>query len=246
MVHLVLTGATGLVGSGVLDAMLAMQNVTKISIISRRPVAMAKGTDKTEVILKEDFGKWDAGEEALTRIRDAKGIVWALGVSQNDVDKEKYIEITKDYPIKFIEAFAPKSPFNFVYVSGEGATLTPGVFTPIFGRVKGETEAAILEQHKRNPELKAFSVRPAMVDETDHPAIHEYVPRRPAYQRVLRPVLFPTTKMLLSGFHSPTKPLGRWMAELAAGDGRPLDGAGVEGDGRTISNKGFRRLAGLD
>lgn len=44
---------------------------------------------------------------------------------------------------------------------------------------------------------------------------------------------------------SPTRELGRVLTELAMGDGEALKGEGVEGEGRTVTNKGFRRLAGL-
>lgn len=44
---------------------------------------------------------------------------------------------------------------------------------------------------------------------------------------------------------SPTKDLGRVLCELALGDGKPLEGKGVSGEGRTLNNVGMRRLAGL-
>ncbi|KAL5428964.1 hypothetical protein PMIN04_000570 [Paraphaeosphaeria minitans] len=56
MVHLILTGATGLVGSGVLQQMLANDTVSRISILSRRPVKMAEGNEaKVKVIIHKDF-----------------------------------------------------------------------------------------------------------------------------------------------------------------------------------------------
>jgi hypothetical protein len=47
---------------------------------------MAEGHDKAKVIIHNDFGVYS--ETLLDELRDAKGCVWALGVSQNDVDKE--------------------------------------------------------------------------------------------------------------------------------------------------------------
>ena len=86
--HLILTGATGLVGSAVLDAMIKMQNVTEISILSRRPVLMAEEAkdSRIRVIIHKDFEKYDA--ELLSKIRGATGCVWALGISQSQVGKE--------------------------------------------------------------------------------------------------------------------------------------------------------------
>jgi NAD dependent epimerase/dehydratase family enzyme len=86
--HLILTGATGLIGSGVLDAMINMSNVTKISILSRRPVAMAEAVKdpRVNVIIHKDFESYD--DELLEKLKDASGCVWALGISQNAVTKE--------------------------------------------------------------------------------------------------------------------------------------------------------------
>jgi hypothetical protein len=84
--HLILTGATGLVGSAVLSAMLAQPSITRISILSRRPVPMAEGHQKVKVILHKDYKQY--GSALLEELKDAHGCVWAQGVSQNDVGKE--------------------------------------------------------------------------------------------------------------------------------------------------------------
>ncbi len=86
--HLILTGATGLVGSAVLDAMIKMKDVSKISILSRRPVPMAEAAKdpRVNVIIHKDFEKYD--DEVLSKLKGANGCVWALGISQSQVSKE--------------------------------------------------------------------------------------------------------------------------------------------------------------
>lgn len=86
--HLILTGATGLCGSGVLDAMIKMKEVTKISILSRRPVRMAEDANdpRINVILHKDFENYDS--DLLKQLKGASGVVWALGISQTEVDAE--------------------------------------------------------------------------------------------------------------------------------------------------------------
>lgn len=86
--HLILTGATGLVGTAVLDAMLKTKGVSKISILSRRPVKMAEDAKdpRVNVIIHKDFEKYDPG--LLAQLKDASGCVWALGISQTQVGKE--------------------------------------------------------------------------------------------------------------------------------------------------------------
>lgn len=84
--HLILTGATGVVGSAALQYMLVTKSVTKVSILSRREVPMAEGHEKAQVIIHKDFNNYPP--EVLEKLNGADGCVWALGVSQNAVDKE--------------------------------------------------------------------------------------------------------------------------------------------------------------
>ncbi|KAK8080339.1 hypothetical protein PG997_008157 [Apiospora hydei] len=86
--HLILTGATGLIGSSALDAMLRMNSVTKISILSRRPVQMVEDRPdpRVNVIIRKEFETYD--EEVLAQLKGAAGCVWALGVAQSQVSRK--------------------------------------------------------------------------------------------------------------------------------------------------------------
>ena len=84
--HLILTGATGLIGSSVLHHMLGNDAITAVSILSRRPVPMAEGHEKAKVILHNDFKSYP--DDLLEQLKGASGCVWALGVSQYAVNKE--------------------------------------------------------------------------------------------------------------------------------------------------------------
>ncbi|KAK1981491.1 nucleoside-diphosphate-sugar epimerase [Colletotrichum cereale] len=241
--HLILTGATGLVGSGALDAMIKMKGITKISVLSRRPVPMAENAKdpRVNVIIHKDFETYDA--ELLDKLKGANGAVWALGISQRSVSKEAYVKITKDYALAAAKAFADlppgDEPFRFVYVSGEGATQEPGRFSAIFARVKGETETLLSEMRASNPRLE-----PA-------PADRPYVPNPGVLYNLMGAVLGPITRTAAPSFVSPTEALGKFMAEMAMGEvdaGLAAGGKGIvtlNGGLRIVSNYGFRRLAGL-
>jgi uncharacterized protein YbjT (DUF2867 family) len=250
--HLILTGATGLVGSGVLAHVLSLPagQVTRLSILSRKPVAMAEGANNphVKVIQHDNFSSYPP--EVLQELKGADGVVWALGISQNEVSKEDYIKITKDYTLEAAQAFSGLSDnFKFVYVSGEGATTTPGMFTPFFGRVKGDTEAALLDLGQKTPTLRVFSLRPGAVDPYAHPEVLKAVAAklnsRPLWYRAAAHVFLPAFRATYKDGVSPTKDLGRVLTDLAMGSGEPLEGKGIEGEGRIITNAGFRRLAGI-
>ncbi|KAK1445579.1 nucleoside-diphosphate-sugar epimerase [Colletotrichum melonis] len=253
--HLILTGATGLVGSGVLDAMIKMKDITKISILSRSPIPMAEASKdpRINVIIHKDFEKYDA--DVLDKLKGANGAVWALGISQNKVSKEDYVKITKDYTLEAAKAFANlppnNEPFRFIYVSGEGATQTPGRFSAIFARVKGETETLLSEMRAANPRLRAESVRPAFVDKAGHKAAETYAPNAGALYNAMNMLLGPVIRATMPSFVSPTEVLGKFMSEMAMGkmdDGLTAGGKGIitlNGGLRVVENVGFRRLAGL-
>ena len=84
--HLILTGATGLVGSAVLHYMINTSSVTTVSILSRRPVPQADGHKKVKVIIHKDFNAYPG--EVLERLRGAEGCVWAQGISITKVNNE--------------------------------------------------------------------------------------------------------------------------------------------------------------
>lgn len=60
-----------------LDAMIKMKDVTKISILSRRPVKMAEDAKdpRINVIIHKDFTKYDSA--VLDQLKGARGVVWA-------------------------------------------------------------------------------------------------------------------------------------------------------------------------
>ncbi|KAK0620833.1 hypothetical protein B0T14DRAFT_481922 [Immersiella caudata] len=253
--HLILTGATGLVGTAVLDSMIKTQSISKISILSRRPVQMATDAKdpRINVIIHKDFDSYPP--ELLEQIKDANGCVWALGISQNEVSKEDYIKITKSYTLSFANAFAslpsrPPTPFTFLYVSGLGATFQPGRFTPIFGRVKGETELALSQIRKENPLFQAVSVRAGFIDWFGHESIKNYMPAQGLFKTTMGVAFGGLVRAGWSSVWSPTEPLGRFLTGVVRGEfeGR-LEGKDVDvldSGMPVVESLAVRRLMGLD
>ncbi|KAK7425608.1 hypothetical protein QQZ08_007931 [Neonectria magnoliae] len=87
--HLILTRATNLIGSGVLDTVLKIKDITKISILSRRHVTMAQQAEdaRVNVITQKNFSHYRS--DVLDQLKGASGVVWALGISQAKVSKEQ-------------------------------------------------------------------------------------------------------------------------------------------------------------
>lgn len=163
------------------------------------------------------------------------------------------MKITKDYALAASQAFqelAQDEPFNFVYVSGYGATTEPGRFSAIFARVKGETELALAALRKQHPLMHTMTARPAGVDGSDNEATQKYLPTSPLSTRLMGPFLLTPIKYLVPSFHSPTGELGKVLTELALGkhaDSLTSSTSDISMIGQfpIIENTALRRLAGV-
>ena len=169
--------------------------------------------------------------------------------------RREYIKITKDYALAAAGAFAdlpPEGePFRFVYVSGSGTTQTPGLFSTLYSRVKGETETLLSEMRAKTPRLLAESARPAAVDADQHPAIKPYIPDPGRIYTYTAAVALPPIRHLAKWLHSPTEPLGRFLTGMAMGKFDKELAAGAKdivtlnGGLRIVENSAIRRLEGL-
>jgi hypothetical protein len=127
---------------------------------------------------------------------------------------------------------------------GEGATTAPSMFTPHFGKIKGQAELDLLALAKTTPSLKAYSVRPGMVDSLNHPEVIQATAdknRSAIYKAFVGTIAVPI-RTLLPNQLSPTRELGKFLIDLALSDGSTLSGNDVE-DGRIVNNKAIRRMA---
>ncbi|KAE8453896.1 hypothetical protein EG329_007672 [Mollisiaceae sp. DMI_Dod_QoI] len=247
--HLILTGATGLVGGAVLHQMLTTPSISKISILSRRPVPQAEGHAKAKVYIHKDFSVYE--KSLLDELKDAHGVVWALGISATQVDKpyfplpiplppktitkmglifnvvglfREYEKITLTYPLAFARSISTTTsprPVPFIYISGEGATTTPSLLTPHWASIKGRAESSLLALSKSSEfaNLRPISVRPGGVDPAKHEEIHGFLPEKGLFRKVLEGVLVPVLRGVVPGMMSPTRELGGVVVGLAVGEG---------------------------
>ncbi|KAJ7610827.1 hypothetical protein FB45DRAFT_993384 [Roridomyces roridus] len=238
--HIILTGATGLIGSGTLRQCLSSPNITRVSILSRRQFALPDDLDssKATIIVHEKYDEYPPS--LLDMVKGADGCIWAQGISQSQVSKEEYIRITHDYPVAAAKAFSTlsdKGHFNFVYVSGEGADPTEKTWT-LFGKIKGRTELALRTLSSSYSTLSVYNIRPGMVGA---PATDSSFKGK-----VLKAAVPLLTSLTPSSYISPPDVVGKAAVLLVSGDGKPVPpGVGVEDEGRTLRCSGIRRLAGL-
>jgi len=133
--NVLITGATGMVGSHVLNLLLEDERVGKVVSISRRSTGLTH--PKLQEIIHQDFLDFSSLSTQLTGI-DA--CLYCLGVYQNQVTKEQFYEITCDYQKALTDVLEKTSPhMTFGLFGARGAD--PDEKSPLlFARVKGRAE----------------------------------------------------------------------------------------------------------
>ena len=137
--NLLITGATGMVGAEVVRQAILDDDVTQVTCLVRREGNLQH--PKVKYIVHNNFLDY-SGLAELFKQQDA--CIWALGVSQTQVGKEEYHQVTFDYTIAAAKAMlAAKPSIQFLFVSGEGSDTTEKS-RALFARVKGKTENELM------------------------------------------------------------------------------------------------------
>ena len=133
--RIILTGATGMVGEGVLLTLLAQPEVEAVLSISRRPCGHAH--PKLHELLVPDFFDLAGVEEEL---RGYTACLFCAGISSVGLKEEAYTRVTHDLTLHFARTLLRYSPAaTFCYVSGAG---TGGRL--MWAKVKRRTETDLL------------------------------------------------------------------------------------------------------
>lgn len=135
----IVTGATGMVGKGVLLECLDHSEITEVLHIGRRSLEMEH--PKLKELIHTDFAEFDTVKEKLAGY-DA--CYHCMGVSAASLNEEQYTKMTYGYSLalaKTLFSLNPKS--TFIYVSGQG-TDSSEKSRQMWARVKGKTENDIL------------------------------------------------------------------------------------------------------
>ncbi|WP_455392193.1 hypothetical protein [[Eubacterium] cellulosolvens] len=151
-ISVIITGATGDAGSGVLSACMKAPRVQKITTITRKPLPIKN--DKLVQVIHDDFLNYSKIED---RLKDHDGCYWCLGVSQSKVRKEEdYTRITYDFTMAAAKVLDKLNPgMTFCFLSGMG-TKPDGRM--MWARVKGKAE---IDLGKFN--FKLYNFRPAFI-----------------------------------------------------------------------------------
>jgi uncharacterized protein YbjT (DUF2867 family) len=196
-------GATGMVGQGVLRECLQDSGVALVETVGRTAAGLQH--PKLREVVHKDLWDYSAIENQLTGF-DA--CFFCLGVSSAGMKEADYDHVTYGITLAAAETLSRLNPrMTFIYVSGAG-TDSSEKGRVMWARVKGRTENVLLGL----PFKAAYMFRPGLIE-----PLHGIRSKTAAYRfayAVLKPLL-PIFRRLFPALIVTTEQIGRAMLVVA-------------------------------
>ncbi len=200
---IILFGATGMVGQGVLRECLLDPAVERVLTVGRRATGVRH--DKLRELVHDDLFNLAPVADQLTGY-DA--CFFCLGVSSVGMKEVDYRRVTVDLTLAAARILVAQNPtMTFAFVSGEGTDST-GRGKAMWARVKGQAENGLFAL----PFKAAYMFRPGFIQ-----PLHGIVSKTRLY-RVIYAVfapLYPLLKLLFPRWMTTTENVGRAMITVA-------------------------------
>jgi hypothetical protein len=203
IMKIILFGASGMVGQGVLRECLFDSDVEEVLVISRTP--LDRQNAKLHDLVHKDFFDFSAVENDL---RGYDACFFCLGVTSAGMTEANYRRVTYDITLAAAQTLAKANPaMTFIYVSGLGTDSTEKGRT-MWARVKGQTENALL----RLPFKAAYMFRPGYIQ-----PLHGIKSKTNWYRLMYAVVvpIYPLLRSLFPKYVTTTEEIGRAMLEVA-------------------------------
>jgi uncharacterized protein YbjT (DUF2867 family) len=201
-VKVILFGATGMVGQGVLRECLLDPDVETVLAIVRSSSLPQHA--KLREIVEHDLSDLSAIE---ARLSGYDACFFCLGVSSVGKKEETYRRVTYDLTVSVARTLAKLNPtMTFIYVSGAGTDSTERG-RQMWARVKGRTENTLLEM----PFKAVYLFRPAYIQPLH--GVRTKTAWYGALYAVMRP-FYPVLKMLFPNYVTTTECVGHAMLKV--------------------------------
>jgi uncharacterized protein YbjT (DUF2867 family) len=197
-IKVIITGATGMVGEGVLHECLLHPDVEAVLVAGRKPCGVSH-PKLSEVIIPDFFDL----SSAESRLQGYDACFFCMGVSSVGMNSEEYYKVTYTLTMNFATILSKNnSGMTFCYVSGAGTDGTEQGWLK-WARVKGKTENDLT----RLPFRAVYNFRPAFMLPT--PGLKNTLP----YYKYVN-WLYPVVRPLFPGSFGTLKELGLAMIHL--------------------------------
>lgn len=195
----IIFGATGMVGQGVLREALNADDVSQVLAVGRTPLAI--NHPKLDVLVLSNLLDYSPVQDSL---RGFDACFFCLGASAMGLDEAGYTRINHDIPLAAAHTLSSLNPqLTFTYVSGAGT----GSQSAMWARVKRRTEQDLLAL----PFKAAYMFRPGVIQ-----PLHGVRSKTPAYNifYTLTGPLLSLARRLLPRHVLSTEELGVAMLEV--------------------------------
>ncbi len=156
--NVLIFGATGMVGQGVLRECLQAGDVELVKTIGRKPTGGQHA--KLRELVHADMYDYSGIDDELS---DFDACFFCIGVTSTGMAEKAYTHITYDMALAAASTLARLNPrMVFIYVSGAGADSSE-TSTTMWERVRGRTENALLKL----PFRAVHIFRPGMIRPMD-------------------------------------------------------------------------------
>ena len=157
IIRAILTGATGMVGEGVLHECLQNNTIEQVLVINRKPCGTTH--PKLKEIIHADFYDLSAIENQLTGYN---ACFFCLGVSSVGMKEPEYSKLTYTLTMKVAQTLCRlNADMIFCYISGANTDSTEKGRS-MWARVKGKTENDLMKL----PFKRVYNFRPGALTPT--------------------------------------------------------------------------------
>jgi uncharacterized protein YbjT (DUF2867 family) len=201
--RILLFGATGMVGQGVLRACLLAPDVELVQTVGRSATGLHEA--KQREVVHSDLLHYESIEDLL---KGFDACFFTLGVSSAGMKEPEYTRITYDLTMAAATTLARLNPqMVFVYVSGAGTDSTEKGRS-MWARVKGRTENDLLKL----PFRAAYMFRPGFIE-----PVHGARSKTALYRAIyaMTKPLMPVLRVLMPNAILTTDQVGQAMLNAA-------------------------------
>ena len=167
--NIVIFGASGTAGDGILKAALEDPDIRQIHVITRRltpRIESGVATGKVVATLHQDYLDYTAVHD---QIAATNAVFWAIGTSSVGVDEETYGLIHVDFPVQFVKEWLGVSQvphISFHYISSSDISEDSRM---MWAREKVRAEKTLFEL-ARGTKLRVIAYRPDYIGPTEEEA----------------------------------------------------------------------------
>lgn len=196
---IIITGASGMVGEGVLQECLSNPVIEKVIVIGRKPCGYSH--DKLKEIIHQDFNDI---KSIVDQLKGFDACFFCAGVSSVGMSEKEYFEVTYTLTTNFAKSLSvDNEQMTFCYVSGTGTDGSEkGKIR--WANVKGKTENDLMKL----PFKAIYNFRPAAMKSTKGAK---------NFNHLLKAIeiLYPLFKLFNSPFYIPISTVAKAMIRVS-------------------------------